>query len=152
MEVLLEHRRDRYLGIRAVGASFHERRAAVNWLNQGDLDIGFIRYNPLHQGAHEDVFPHLDPAQPSVIYGFKSMTGYVPAQHYGLSDDYWMPEPPDYYRFALSTSPLQGILCSPDTPENVADLVRAAASGPLTTDQHEHMLVLAEVLKGAILE
>ena len=145
MQVLAELRRQQFLGIRAVGASFHARQAASDWLNSDQLDIGFVRYNPAHMGAHQDLFPNLSPDRRSLIYGFKSMSAFEHREYYGVDEEYWMPEPTDHYRFVLSTSPLQGILCSPSTPQEIDELTRATASGPLSADQCEHMIVLAQL-------
>src|SRR5262249_38603427 len=106
LPVFLDHRDRGFLGARAIGATFHERTAALTAIQQGCLDIALIRYNPDHAGARQDVFPHLPRQRSTLLFNFKSTFRFVPPEQLeamGLpTADYWHPEITDYYRFALS--------------------------------------------------
>ncbi|MFI5403210.1 MAG: hypothetical protein ACHQ1G_09755, partial [Planctomycetota bacterium] len=71
MPIYAEHRRERFLGNRALGATFHDRDGAVAAVRERQVDIAYIRYNPDHSGARDDVFPKM-PARPRpLLFNFK---------------------------------------------------------------------------------
>lgn len=144
-------RRHEDLGIKAVGTTFHDRMAALLAFNHNLVDLAFIRYNPIHPGASVDLFPHLTEPTPTLLYNFKSTVGFLPPQRYaelGLEDDYWQPEITDYYRFALTRPEIDGLLCSPTTPEEVEALARALEEGPLDEEEEKYLLDLATLDQG----
>ena len=141
MPVYLDHRRQGFAGARAIGASFHDRRAAVAAINAGELDVAFIRYNSAHPGAQRDVFPLLDAIRRTRVLGFTSTGGHGPVT--GVDPDVWIPDITDHYRFALSRVGLDGLLCSPTEPHHIAELDAAMERGPLSTEEEEHMIELA---------
>jgi hypothetical protein len=142
LPIYVEHRRRRFAGARAIGASFHDRGAAVAAIAGGELDIAFIRYNAAHPGAQRDVFPVLPPERATRVFGFTS-TGAHRAVSNPPDEDIWIPELTDHYRFALSRPGLDGLLCSPTRPEHVAALAAAMAEGPLSLEEEQHMIELA---------
>lgn len=150
----LERRREQvaggFLGARAVGVTLHERHAAVSIANDGLADIAFVRYNPAHTGAREDTFSHLR-ASRTLLFNFNSLSHVVTEAHrgaLGLDQRFWLPRPSDYYRFALSRSELDGILCAPGTPDEVTSLRDALEQGPLTEDEARHLVRLADLSLG----
>jgi hypothetical protein len=60
-----QHRSTRFLGARAIGATFHDRSAALTAIRDQQVDIAFIRYNPGHPGAVKDLFAYLQGAGPA---------------------------------------------------------------------------------------
>ncbi len=135
----------------ALGATFHDRRAALLALNHDLVDIGFLRYNPLHRGAEEEVFPQLRSETSALLYNFKSTTGFLEEEVYasiGLSPEHWRPARTDYYRYALSRPEIDGLLCAFDEPHHVRDLADALAGGPLHDDQTAYLNDLAGLSLG----
>lgn len=141
LPVYTGHRRQRFAGARAIGASFHDRGAALAEINGATLDVAFVRYNPAHPGAQRDVFPLLDAARRTRVFGFTSTGGHRPVT--GLDPEIWIPDITDHYRFALSRAGLDGLLCSPTEPRHVDELLAAMARGPLALEEEEHMIELA---------
>jgi hypothetical protein len=142
-----KHRRQAYLGTRAIGASFHDRVAGLMLTNHNLVDIGFIRYNPGHPGARDDSLPYRDPRSPALLYGFKSVLGHISTrlfQDLGLDDSYWWPKPTDHYRFVLTRPEFDGLLCSPSTPEMVREMAEAMNEGPLDAEEEQYMIDLAQ--------
>ncbi|HEY2290140.1 MAG TPA: hypothetical protein VGM86_05495, partial [Thermoanaerobaculia bacterium] len=121
LEPMTYARNLKFRGARAIGASFHDRRQAVKAAKLDQLDILYVRYNTAHPGARTDLFPFLLPVRTGRIFNFKSTMFKVTAEmlrRLELSPTYcWLPDIPDYYRFALSRPELDGILASPKTPE-----------------------------------
>lgn len=150
LERFRAHQQEGFLDIGAVGASFHDRDAARLAIRHGLVDLAFVRYNPLHPGAEEDLFPHLGP-KPSLVYNFKSTQGWLPddADWAALvPDDYPRPHPTDYYRFAIAQPALDGLLVSLRTPVEVDALVRALAAGPLAEDEERYLRDLGHLAAG----
>jgi hypothetical protein len=152
LPVYLDHRRHGYLGARAIGASFHDRAAALSAIQQESVDIALIRYNPDHSGARQDVFPHLPRQRSTLLFNFKSTFGFVPPrllEEMGLrAAEYWHPEKTDYYRFALSRSEIDGVLMAPGTPQELDGLAAALARGPLTEEEETYLMDTALVARG----
>ncbi len=149
--VYRQHREHSFAGAKAIGASFHERAGAARAVRAEWLDIAFIRYNAAHPGAREDLFPELEPQRSTLVYNFKSTFGAVDSAHaneLGLTDDHWIPEPVDHYRFVLSRPELDGVLFAPSTVAELEGVAAAIEEGPLSEEEEEHMLLLGELSRG----
>lgn len=154
--VYARHRATGHAGIRAIGATFHDRAAVAPAVNHGLLDIAFTRYNPAHPGAREDLFPRLDRDARTPLFNFTNSMGYVePARRaaLGVPADVWQPAPEDCHRFALSRPELAGVLCAPATPRRLHRIIDALARGPLAADEEHILINLARLDAGdAVLE
>ena len=134
-----------HLGATAIGASFHKRRYMLSSAAQ-QLDIHYVRYNPGFFKSRIDLFPHISPDAAQLTFGFQSQAARVTAESYrslDLPDGSWLPSASDYYRFALTPNPIDGILCSPSTAEEVRILARALEEKPLTPDEEKYMIRLS---------
>jgi hypothetical protein len=151
-ELYLEHVRRGEFGARAVGASFHDRDAAIVAINEEQVDLAFIRYNPAHPKARTDVFPRLRPSS-TKVFNFKSMIGYTKAsdlRRLGVTRHHWMPTPTDYYRFALSQPAIDGLLCALEHPREVRALRLALKSPPLNEQEQRYLIDLASLSAGRV--
>jgi hypothetical protein len=149
LPVFQEHRKSKYLGARAIGATFHERQAVVAGVNDRQVDIAFIRYNAIHPGAQKDVFPQLKPESPTLLFNFKNTQGSMSREQFvqaGLAArGLWQPSITDYYRFVLSRPEFHGILMAPNTPTELSELAEAIDQGPLSPDDEEYMIDLSRL-------
>ena len=141
-------------GSRAIGASFHQRSLALVSEQYDMLDISFIRYNSAHPGARRDLFPYFRPARTSPVFNFKSTMSQVTREMFdtlNLPKTYWIPSVCDYYRFVLTRPEMDGILCSPMTPDEVGQLARALEKGPLSREEEEYMIWLSSLVHAPVL-
>ena len=139
------------LGNRATGTTFHDRIAARLAISHSMVDVAFVRYNPIHTGAKFDLFPYLTQPSSTLLYNFKSTLGFLEPERYaqlGLNDDYWQPEITDYYRFALTRPEIDGLLCSPSTPQEVEALAMALEEGPLDEEEENYLIDLGTLDQG----
>ena len=139
--------------VRALGASFHDRRAALTGFNRQLVEVAFIRYNAIHPGARRDLFPALDAASPSLLYNFKSMLGYLDDTQWnklGLSAEHWRPSHTDYYRFILTQPQIDGLLCAPSTPAEIAALASALEQPLLTEEEQQYLFDLVDLSQGKV--
>jgi hypothetical protein len=144
------HRKDAFVGARAIGASFHERVALLPHLHDGSLDLCLLRYNSAHPGASDDVFPHAA-GRVARLFNFKSTVGFVPPERcdeLGLAAGHWRPDITDHYRFVLSRDELDGVLLALQDVDHVGALVDALARGPLEEAEQEHLLLLSKLADG----
>ncbi len=141
-----------FAGVRSLGVTLHERQSAVHVANDGLADIAFVRYNPAHVGARDDVFPHLA-ASNTLVFNFNSLSDRVTEEdraRLGLAPRFWLPRPVDYYRFALQRPELDGVLCAPATPDEVTALRDALEEGPLSDTESDHLVRLANLSLGRV--
>lgn len=157
LETYAKHREVKHAGARAIGASFHDRAAALRIVEGGALDVAFVRYSPRFSKASHDLFPHVTSraaGRRTLLFNFKSTVGHVDSEEQyaalGIDADYWRPHPTDYYRFALTEPALDGILCALPGPDAVQDLADALAKGPLDEDDHQYLLDLGELVRGSV--
>src|SRR5262245_28773809 len=141
-------------GARAIGATFHQRPLALIAETYGMLDISFIRYNSAHPGANHDLFPYLPIGRKSPIFNFKSTMSLVTPEmikKLNLPNVQWIPDVCDYYRFVLTRPQIDGILCSPQEPDQMKQLTRALEKGPLMPAEETYMIWLASLVHAQIL-
>lgn len=153
IEIFKLHKAIEHAGARGIGASFHDRKVARELLDQGFLDIEFVRYNPVHPGAAKEVFPFAKPRpeRSTLLFNFKSTESYVDNEEHlkemGVEEDNWRPHITDYYRFALTAPALDGILVGMPDPDGIQQLADALAKGPLDDEDHQYMLDLGVLEK-----
>ncbi len=151
LPVYQAHRAARFCGARAMGASFHDRSAALTAVSRQLVDVAFVRYNAGHPGAQRDLFPLLPARRRTRLFGFKSTDAYVGSgrcAELGVPDRYWVPRVTDHYRFALNRPELDGVLLSLDTVSQVAELSEALAEGPLDASHEKYLVDLAALDQG----
>ena len=98
-------------------------------------DVFMLRYNAVHRGAEQDVFPYVPAAKkPGII-------AYTATRWGHLLDPRKMPEgetpleASDCYRFALSHPAVDLVLCGPANREEMREGVRALERGPLSEEE-----------------
>jgi aryl-alcohol dehydrogenase-like predicted oxidoreductase len=139
--------------MRALGATFHDRGAALTAVNHGLLDVAFIRYNSSHPGAETDVFPRLREGRSAKLFSFKSTSGYVTHERLEslrLPEHNWRPTHTDHYRFALRRTELDGILCGFSESQQLSELRRALTKPPLSEQEAAYLKQLSALDVGAI--
>jgi aryl-alcohol dehydrogenase-like predicted oxidoreductase len=119
--------------VRFLGMSSHKRpllgkiaRGAV----QAPVDFFHVRYNAVHTGAEQDVFPHLLEDRPGIVI-------FTATCWRKLLKPKLMPPgerpltPADCYRFVLSHPDVNVCLTAPSTAEQMAGNLGALEAGPL---------------------
>jgi len=129
----------------AVGASFHDRRAALAATNLRIADICYVRSNPDHPGARVDLLPHVHTAH-APLFNFNSMGGFLPhdrLREIQIDPALWYPDATDYYRYALSPPQMDGLLFAIHHRRHLEELDQALARGGLTPAEEDHLEELA---------
>ena len=147
LPVYQQHRARGFVGCKAIGASFHDRKTARVAIHDEQVDLAFVRFNAGHPGAQVDLFPHLAPRRGTRVFNFKTIDGWVPPaelRELGLDPKSWQPHPVDHYRFALSQPALDGVLAALSHPREVGQLADALAAGPLAEVDQRYLVTLAK--------
>ncbi len=142
------HRASSFLGNRGLAVSFHERATARLAVEQNVIDAGFVRFNPVHPGAKNDLFPFVSHSTVP-LFGFKTAVGTqseAKLRELGLGSENWVPTVVDHYRYALSTPGLAGLLFSPTAEAHLRSLSDGLAQGPLSADEQAYLETLSQHL------
>ncbi len=115
---------------------------------QSPFDAFMLRYNAVHRGAEQDVFPHLpEGPRPGIVSYTSTRWGH-------LLDPKKMPpgeSPPparDCYRFALSHPAVTVALCGPSSREEMQEAIRALEAGPLDAEEMARMRRIGDHIYG----
>jgi aryl-alcohol dehydrogenase-like predicted oxidoreductase len=139
--------------VRHMMMSTHNRPSLQDHFRQFEhgespFDAFMLRYNAVHRGAEQDVFPHLPAARKPAILAYT-------ATRWGhLCDPAKMPAgeapPParDCYRFALSNPSVDMVLCGPKNREQMQEALRALDAGPLAPDEMKRLQRIGDHIYG----
>ena len=115
---------------------------------ESPFDVFMLRYNAVHRGAEEDVFPYLPAGRrPGILSYTSTRWGH-------LLDPAKMPpgeEPPparDCYRFALSHPDVDVALCGPADRGQMQEAIAALDAGPLAPDEMKRMQRIGDHVYG----
>jgi aryl-alcohol dehydrogenase-like predicted oxidoreductase len=125
--------------VRAVSISTHDRKLAAELGARNVLDAMMVRYNAAHRGAEQDIFPHLQPANPAVVSFTATRWGYLIRRPKGYPKDRPLPTAGMCYRFVLSNPTVHVCLTA---PRNLAQFERNLAEvrrGPLHPEEMKFM-------------
>jgi aryl-alcohol dehydrogenase-like predicted oxidoreductase len=112
------------------------------------FDVFMLRYNAVHRGAEQDVFPHVPERRPP------GLVAYTATRWGHLLDPAKMPPgeapPParDCYRFALSHPAVSMVLCGPANRDQMQEALRALDAGPLAPDEQARMRRIGDHVYG----
>ena len=131
--------------VRFLSLSSHNRPLLPRLLDdyqrgRSPYDLLMLRYNGVHRGAEKDVFPFVPerPERPAIVTYTATRWGH-------LLDPAKMPpgeQPPsarDCYRYSLSHSAVDMVLCGPASREQMDEAIAALERGPLEADERQRM-------------
>jgi aryl-alcohol dehydrogenase-like predicted oxidoreductase len=128
--------------VRWVGASFHSRSLAREWM--GQLDVVMLRYNLAHLGLERGIFPLLSgdkTRDPGLVVfnvaheGSKLLSTPPPGYPPGL----FVPTIPDCYRYALSNQYVDLVLAGIANRQELDAALAALEKGPLSPEEGQYL-------------
>jgi aryl-alcohol dehydrogenase-like predicted oxidoreductase len=120
---------------RHLALSTHHRPLVAELCRNTAFDVFHLRYNAVHPGAEEDVFPHLpDQARPGIVSFTNTCWGRLldPAR---MPPGQAVARATDCYRFALSNPKVDVAVCGPKTDEELSCALSALDEGPLDEEE-----------------
>jgi aryl-alcohol dehydrogenase-like predicted oxidoreductase len=141
--------------VRFLAASTHNRPFAASLGATPDIDVLHVRYNAVHRGAEQDIFPHLPAAAPQPgpaagpgIVAFTATSWKQLLGHKKIPPGERVPTATDCYRFALSNPAVNLCMSGPKTAEHVKDVVAAIAGGPMSDEELAWMRRVGDAIYG----
>jgi aryl-alcohol dehydrogenase-like predicted oxidoreductase len=128
--------------VRYVGASFHSRALARQWM--GELDVLMLRYNLAHLGVEVGIFPLLpqDKTQRpgTVVFNVgHEGTRLISDPPPGLAPDVFIPTLPDCYRYALSNPNVDLVLTGVQNRAQLDEALAALEKGEFSPAECEQL-------------
>ena len=143
--------------IKAIGTSIHDRKRAGKLALDSELDLLMIRYNDIHTGAEEDIFPYLKKRNPSVVsytaLAWQQLINPVKdiemAPWPGSKEEAKIPPltPELCYRFVLSNPHVHLVLTGPKNREQLMMNFRAIQQGALTPQELDWIRQYGKLIK-----
>lgn len=129
--------------VRYIAVTGHHRPNFPRFAGEVFSDVAHVRYNAIHRGAEQDVFPRLppkgDPARPGVVAftvtSWRQLIKARPEKIGGLR----VPTAGDCYRFAMSHPDVDVALSGPADEEQTRHALDAVDRGPMTEEELEWM-------------
>ena len=132
--------------VRYIGITGHNRSLVPRLDKERIIDVFHVRYNAVHRGAENDIFPYLDSNNKPGIVSFT-------ATRWGqLLDQSKMPPgeaPPsaaDCYRFVLSHLSVDVTLTGPKTLEQMRENLNTLALGPMNEEELARMRKIGDYI------
>lgn len=125
--------------VRFIGLSCHDRKFLGRLAAEGVMDVLMLRYNAAHRGAEQDIFPHLQPANPGVISYTATRWSYLLRAPKQWPRGERIPTAGMAYRFVLSHPSVHAVLTAPRNERQLAENLAALQDGPLSPEEMELM-------------
>lgn len=137
--------------VRFVGVSSHDR-PLLGSMARGEIeapvDVLQIRYNAVHPGAEQDIFPHLPEGnRPGVVVFTATCWGKLLNPKLTPQGER-PPAPADCYRFVLSNPNVDVCVTGPSTAEQMDENLKALRLGPLDEGEMERIRRIGGHIKG----
>ena len=124
--------------VRFVGMSSHER-PLFGKIARGEVkapvDVFQVRYNAVHTGAEQDIFPHLPQENRPGIVAFTATCWRKLLKPKLMPAGEHPPAPADCCRFVLSHPDVNVCVTGPSTAAQMEDNLRALEAGPLDEEE-----------------
>ena len=133
--------------VRAIGLTTHNRAVVVPLMAEGIIDYFHIRYNAVHRGAEQDIFPHLGEQPPGLVSFTATSWGQLLKQKK-------MPaatEPPsagDCYRFVLSRDEIDVCMMGVRNLGMFNENMEEIGKGPMTEQELMRMRAIGDHIYG----
>lgn len=124
---------------RFIGMTGHNRSLVPVLDKEKILDVFHVRYNAVHRGAEQDIFPNLDKNdKPGIVSFTATRWGHLlnPAK---MPPGETTPTAADCYRFVLSNPEVDVTLTGPKTLEQMRENLTVLSEGPMNEEEMARM-------------
>ena len=134
--------------IRFLAVSTHNRPLVPRLATEPDYDIFHIRYNAVHPGAEEDIFPHLPAGHRPGIVSFTATSWRQLLKSRRIPANEKRPTAGDCYRFVLSNPNVDVCLTGAASLEQIQHAVAALEQGPMSSEELAWMRRVGRAISG----
>jgi aryl-alcohol dehydrogenase-like predicted oxidoreductase len=132
--------------VRWLCASIHDRPRAGRLATDSILDALMIRYNAVHTGAEQEIFPYLAARRPALVSYTATAWRKLLAAPKGWAGR--VPTAGDCYRFVLSSPHVDVALTGPRTVGQLRENLAAVGRGPLSAEEDAWMRAIGRAVRG----
>jgi len=133
--------------VRAIGITTHNRDIVAPLAAEGIIDYFHFRYNAIHRGAEQDVFPLLDSPCPGLISFTATSWGKLLNQKKMLPGIN-APSAGDCYRFVLARKEIDICMMGVKDRMMLYENFRALEKGAMSQEELENMKTIGDHLYG----
>ena len=134
--------------VRFLAVSTHNRPLVARLAENPDYDIFHVRYNAVHPGAEQDVFPHLPAENPPGIVAFTATSWRQLLKHRRIPNHERVPTAGDCYRFVLSNPAVNICMTGAAKLEHTEHALEAFRRGPLSPDEMQWIRRVGSAIYG----
>lgn len=131
--------------IRHIGLTTHNRKIVVPLLKEGIIDICHCRYNLVHRGAEQDIFPHLQKTSTGIVSFTATYWGKV-LKEKNVKKPAVVPTAGDCYRFVLQREEVDVCMMGVRDLEMLRGNFSEIAKGPLSLDEMERLRTVGSTI------
>jgi aryl-alcohol dehydrogenase-like predicted oxidoreductase len=121
--------------VRRLAVSTHNRPLIARQMSNPEIDIFHVRYNAVHRGAEQDVFPLLPAQNPPGLVSFTATSWRQLLGHRRIPGTEKLPTAGDCYRFVLTQPAVNVCMTGPADAGQFQHALEALARGPMSEDE-----------------
>lgn len=125
--------------VASLAMSGHRRSAFPVVAEKSIFDIFHVRYNAVHRGAEDDVFPRLPHEDRPGIVTYTATCWSKLLNPHKMPPGEKTPRASDCYRFVLSNPDVDVCMTGPKNREHMKEALRALDLGPLSSEELDWM-------------
>lgn len=129
--------------VRAVGLTTHNRNVVVPLIEEGIIDYFHIRYNAVHRGAEQDIFPLLKKERPGIVSFTATSWGQLLNQK-KMPANTPVPSAGDCYRFVLARDEIDVSMMGVKDLAMFEENMEVLAKGPMTPEELARMRAIGD--------
>ena len=133
--------------VRFLAVSTHNRRLVPALAAGTVFDILHVRYNAVHTGAEQDIFPHLDLSRPGLV-SFTATSWKQLLGHRRIPKNERVPAAGDCYRFALTNPNVDVCLTGLGSDAHLDHALAALKKGPMSESELAWMRRIGDAIYG----
>lgn len=134
--------------VRFLAVSTHKRRLVPDIARGSDFDIVHFRYNAVHPGAEQDIFPHLPADNRPGLVSFTTTSWGQLLKSRKIPRGERKPTGTDCYRFALTQPDVNVCMSGPADAAQMDEALDAFRRGPMTDDELAWMHRVGRAISG----
>jgi len=133
--------------VRAIGITTHNRHLVAQLAAEGVIDYFHIRYNSVHRGAEQDIFPHLGSPRTGLVSFTATSWGQLLKQK-KMPSGVQAPSAGDCYRFVLAREEIDVCMMGVKDQAMLHENFTALEKGPMSPDEQADMKTIGNYIYG----
>lgn len=131
--------------VRSIGITTHNRKLVAPLAAEGEIDYFHLRYNAVHRGAEEDVFPHLGEQRPGLVTFTATCWGKLMDPR-KMAEGVTPPTAGDCYRYVLTNEYVDVCMMGVKDRQMLRDNLRTIEKGPMSEEEMTRMRDIGDYL------